>query len=186
VRRGNLNSGLYDLQPTAFVTRGNFDVELTIKAVNRINNKSGICWYDPDEDEWVWLTDNVWDSTSQTLTASAQGGGRYGAVLDLNAPTISHLNIRQGKTYFNPRQTIRFNLSDDLSGIADDRSIVILLDRQWMIPEYDPESEVCKTTPVEPLSDGNHHLEIQVTDRAGNTVSEFRQFLVKNRETPEP
>jgi hypothetical protein len=48
-----------------------------------------------------------------------------------------------------------------------------------MIPEYDPESKQCKTAPLKPLEEGNHHLGITVTDRAGNKAEHYMQFSVK-------
>jgi len=84
-----------------------------------------------------------------------------------------------GRTVDTPYPEIKFRLIDSLSGIADDRSIDIRIDDQWMIPEYDPHSQWCKTRPFHPLEPGEHRLTISVTDRAGHTTEQNMIFYVK-------
>ncbi|MBD3403391.1 peptidoglycan DD-metalloendopeptidase family protein [candidate division GN15 bacterium] len=180
-RMGDLNSDLYEIYPEAFLTRRDFEASIGIRAINQVNHKSGLCWWDQEENEWVWLTDSEWDDERRLVSASSRGGGRFAAVYDLTPPAISHINIRAGMTYYNPRPLIKFSLADNLSGIEDDRAIDIRLNGEWLIPEYDPESEECKTRPLERLEDGNHHLAIKVTDRAGNTAEQYLQFYVRDK-----
>ncbi len=75
--------------------------------------------------------------------------------------------------------TISFVLKDTLSGIKDDRNITIKLDGKWLIPEYDPVTGICETTPNEPLANGSHHLGIIVTDQAGNTTEQYLNFTMR-------
>ncbi len=178
---GDLNSDMYELSPEVFLTRKDFEVTFAIRSINQVNDKTGLCWWDPEKKEWVWLTDSRWNAERKTVTASAAGGGRYAALFDLQPPVISRINIKPGMTYYNPRPEIRFTLADNLSGIADDRAIDVRLNGQWLIPEYDPESKICKTRPVDPLPDGEHHVGITVVDRAGNRAEQYFRFIVKDK-----
>ncbi|HWR83671.1 MAG TPA: hypothetical protein VN285_10230, partial [Candidatus Deferrimicrobium sp.] len=60
-----------------------------------------------------------------------------------------------------------------------DRDIIVEIDGQWLIPEYDPETGQVKTKPLEPLSTGNHHLGIQVKDRVGNLTEQYLNFFIE-------
>ena len=50
-----------------------------------------------------------------------------------------------------------------------------------MIPEYDPNTKVCKTTPLEPMTDGMHNLRIVATDRVGNATEQKIHFFVRKK-----
>ncbi len=83
------------------------------------------------------------------------------------------------KKYRNANMPIRFELSDTLSGFEDDRNILIKLDGNWMIPEYDPETFICQTAPIKSLEPGEHHLAIVVTDRMGNKSEKYLKFWIR-------
>ncbi len=172
-----LNSNAYRIYPPAFVTRKPFDIiyDIPIK-MPETNRKSGLCWLDETNNKWVWL-DNTF--SNDTLTAGSIGGGYFAAVFDYEAPRISDLTIHDGYTYGNVRPAINFVIEDTLSGIEDDRSIVVKVDNVWLIPEYEPETGLVRTRPLEPLEPGRHHLGIQITDRAGNTTEQYLNFVVK-------
>ena len=176
-----LNSDHYRIFPEAFVCRNDFDITLKLSSKNKLNPKSGICWLDEEKNRWVWL-DNVYKDN--VLQAKTYGGGSFAAVYDFEPPKMKILSIADRKTYYNLRPSIDVFISDTLSGIEDDRSIVIKLDGQWMIPEYDPEKKLCTTRPLKPLKPGKHHLGVEVTDRAGNIAEQYLNFYVavkKNR-----
>lgn len=171
-----LNSDHYQILPEAFVCKDNFNISYKIPWVTGINKQSGLCWLDKEKDKWIWL-DNSFDNNR--LEAFSQGGGSFAAVIDYDAPTISRLTIFNGGSYQNPQPAVNFIIEDTISGIGDDRSIIIEVDGQWLIPEYDPESGWVRSKPLEPLKPGKHHLGIMVTDRAGNLFEQYLNFYVK-------
>jgi hypothetical protein len=175
--RMRMNSDLYTILPEAFVTRKDFEVNFRLGSTKGNNSLSGICWLDEEEDKWVWLEDNNFGDND--VTASSVGGGKFAAVFDHDPPQIDRLSMVPGRTVDTPYPEIKFRLIDSLSGIADDRSIDIRIDDQWMIPEYDPHSQWCKTRPFHPLEPGEHNLTISVTDRAGHTTEQNMIFYVK-------
>ncbi|UCC44282.1 MAG: M23 family metallopeptidase [Candidatus Zixiibacteriota bacterium] len=171
-----MNSDLYTILPEALVTAADFGVTYRVRGTQPKDSSSGLCWLDEKEDRWVWLKDS--DLKNNLISATSMGGGRFAARYDLKPPVISRLNLVAGRSVDSPFPSIEFHLSDSTSGIADDRSIDIRIDRKWMIPEYDPETEICTTAPVEPLEPGDHHLAIIVTDRAGNKAEQYLIFNV--------
>lgn len=172
----DLNSDAYEILPEAFRCREEFN--LTYEMIGDLpkNLLTGLCWMDKKERKWVWL-DNI--NQNNVLTAKSRGGGSFGAVVDYENPLIWNLNIRPNQQYADSLLTIRFALADSLSAFEDDRSIVIELDGKWVIPEYDPETNICITQPNEPLANGEHHLAIEAIDRAGNKSEKYLKFKIR-------
>ena len=173
-----LNSDYFRIDPPAFVCKKDFEVDMRLQRHPIITPKSGICWLDEKADRWIWL-DNTVDSANYAVKATAEGGGLFAALFDMDPPEIEQLNIKDRREYTNPILTISFVLNDSLSGFQDDRNITIKLDGQWLIPEFDPITGICKTTPNEPLTNGSHHLGIVVTDRAGNKTEQYLNFMIR-------
>ncbi|MFZ5980623.1 MAG: hypothetical protein ACOYVF_08305, partial [Candidatus Zixiibacteriota bacterium] len=98
---------------------------------------------------------------------------------------ISNLTIPYGGVVYENRPEISFVVMDTLSGIADDRNFTILVDDEWVIPEYDKESGNCKTRPNLSLGSGRHVYKIKVTDRAGNVVEQHVPFRVQLEVEPD-
>lgn len=170
----------YKLVPDEFPTRGEIDLRFVLNIPNSMNYRGGICRFDFKNEKWQWRPDNVF--SNNVLTASSASGGVFSAIFDLSAPMISDLSIKAREVIANNRPLLRLNVRDTLSGIADDKSFDIRIDRKWMIPEYDPESGICTFQPPEPLPNGEHHLAIKVTDRAGNLAEQYLIFTVSSRE----
>ncbi len=171
-----LLTNVYKILPQDFPTLEPLDVRLKLDLPNAMNDHAGICDFDFEKDSWNWIGDSRIAGT--TLTATVGGGGTFAAKLDISPPVIYNFSIRPRQRIANPRPTIEFNVIDSLSGIADDLSFDFQLDRQWMIPEYDPTLGSCTLTPPADLSDGDHHLAIKVTDRAGNVAEQYFIFTV--------
>ncbi|MEW6052016.1 MAG: hypothetical protein AB1644_13265 [Candidatus Zixiibacteriota bacterium] len=171
----NLNSDAYIISPPDFPLRQNLSLSYRMLIPNESNSKSGLCRLDDSGNTWLWQGGMEKDSL---LHASADRCGTYAAVFDFDAPTMKNLNVTDGQLLRDRMPLVRFTLWDSLSGIEDDRSIVLKIDGKWVIPEYDPEAEICQTQPVEPLADGEHHLSIEVKDRVGNEAHRYLKFRV--------
>ena len=74
---------------------------------------------------------------------------------------------------------IRFTMDDSLSGIGTDRNIEVLLDGQFIIPEWDPERNIVIGRADFKAKPGNHSLEIRVSDRAGNMTEKHVLFKIE-------
>jgi hypothetical protein len=175
-----LASALYEVLPTTFPVRKPFIIRGRLPQATTLEDYIGLCWLDEDKDKWVWLDDNKF--ADGFFRASSIGGGRFGLVADGDPPVIDRMNLIPKRTVLTSRPLIEFRLIDSLSGFLDDRNIDIRIDKKWMIPEYDPESKWCRTQPVEPLEDGEHHLAIVVTDQSGRRTEQYVLFYVKDSE----
>lgn len=173
-----VTSDHYWIDPRAFISRKDFDLTLKMRGINQAYAKAGVCWLDTTKNEWLWLTDNHWHDSLYGLTATSAGGGSFAAVFDSDPPEITALNYRPHATYPDPKRDISFKITDNLSGIEDDRSIEIRFDGEWMIPEYDPETGICKTQRLRNVGKGEHHIGIIVTDRAGNKGEQYVTFTI--------
>ncbi len=172
----DLNSDNYEIFPEAFRCREEFDISYKMAGDLPKNLLTGLCWLDKKKGNWTWLKNT---NENNLLTAKSRGGGSFAAVVDYDNPVIGNLNIRPNQIYTDSLLNIRFLLMDSLSGFEDDRSIVIELDGQWVIPEYDPETNVCITQPNAPLAAGEHHLAFTVIDRAGNKSEKYLIFKMR-------
>jgi hypothetical protein len=174
--RIGLNSPFYEILPEAFVCRQPFRLSLDLPYTNKRNDLSGLCWLDKKKDRWVWLDDSEY--LNDTVTATSLGGGGFAAVLDGEPPTFKLLTLADGRTYNNFKPAVNFVIDEELSGIGSDEDIVIEIDGNWLIPEYDPETGQIFSKPLEMLSEGQHHLGIRVRDRAGNLGEHYLKFRV--------
>jgi hypothetical protein len=175
--REQLNSDKYLIMPEAFVCREDYLVRMTFQGINHTDSLSGICWRDEKKQSWVWL-DNTWNSERRAFTAKSRGGGLFGAIHDFDPPNIRPITIYAGSRTNDPMQELRFLVKDTVSGIGDDTAFHITLNGEWLIPEYDFETNVLRTWPNTPMSKGPQQLTIRVTDRAGNSAEQTIDFTV--------
>lgn len=171
-----LNSDYYSIFPEAIMTKENISVSIKLDEADRNNNFDGLCWLDNKNNKWFWLENTL--QPDGYLTAGSIGGGTFALVSDFVPPRVEQLSLKHGSLITDRQPLISFILEDTLSGFADDRSINITLDNRWLIPEYNPQTKICQTRPLEPLSLDKHTLKIVAIDRAGNKVEQNVQFRV--------
>ena len=130
-----------------------------------------------DRKGWEYLGRDV-DPAGKFMTAQVWSLGPYALVADTKPPKISRVIPGKGSKTSARRPEITFRIVDNLSGIDSDKNIEILLDGEWLIPEYDPETYKCRTCPREELKLGRHKLEIIARDRVGHEDFFLRYFTV--------
>ncbi|RKX27026.1 MAG: hypothetical protein DRP45_02020 [Candidatus Zixiibacteriota bacterium] len=172
-----LNSASFRILPEVFVTRDEFGISLALSPEAKYADRSGLCWWDDRENEWIWIDEDSRDNSR--VAGPSNGGGLFASLFDIAPPTIKKLNVREGQTLKTLRPLIEFILEDDLSGIEDDRNIDIRINGQWLIPEYHPATGQCVAEPYELLKPGKCLLTIDITDRAGNRIELSRTFYVE-------
>jgi hypothetical protein len=175
--RFGLSSVLYRVLPETMPVRNEYSMRIKRTSKGVSQKHSGLCWLDERKDRWIWLEDST--GGDGYAGGPSLGGGKFGIVADGQVPRIDRMNIIPNRIVNKSRPEIEFRLIDSLSGFKDDRNIDIRIDGKWMIPEYDPESEMCRTRPVEPLADGEHYLSIIATDNSGRKAEEYVLFHVR-------
>ena len=173
-----LVSDIVELKPKAFICKSDFKVTYSVKKRDPFYERTGISWFNDDKNEWVWLNT---ERDGYNLSTASTGGGTFAVLYDLEPPVISKLNIIDKRTYPSNHFKITFEVDDLLSGIKDDLAFMVRLNKEWMIPEYDPESKKFVAFPEKPLETGNYHLGIEVVDAVGNKTEQYLNFYIKNR-----
>ncbi|KPL03332.1 MAG: hypothetical protein AMJ73_07470, partial [candidate division Zixibacteria bacterium SM1_73] len=141
---------------------------------------------DPQKLALYELTDAGWwrsighdlDSTNKIVSGKVRYFSSYALLEDTKPPVIEKIYPYNGKKFEQRKPEIKAIVKDDLSGIGSDLDILITIDGEWMIPEYDPETNVLTTRPTYPLSYGKHELLISVKDGVGNISEAKRYFFV--------
>jgi len=131
-----------------------------------------------DKGRWVWR-ESV--RSRGMITVNSHLMGTFALLKDTESPRVKKIYPPDGKTVFTARPEIRCEITENLSGIENHENIQVYLDGVWLIPEYDPETELMKTCPPEKIADGRHNLKIIVSDRAGNSGTVQTHFFVNTK-----
>jgi hypothetical protein len=116
-----------------------------------------------------------WDA----LTATIRSAGAFAILADRQPPSITGVTPARGATLAQRRPTIRFQVTDALSGIGTESDLQMTLDGKWVPVEYDPDLKSAKARPRWDLDPGRHRIEIVVRDRAGNETRLERTFGIR-------
>ncbi len=120
----------------------------------------------------------VIDSTLGMARLSTKSLPSFVVGADTIPPTVKILKPAQNQT-LGALKFVKILVDDSLSGLDSDRNFRIFIDKQWLIPEWDPERKLILARLYWPLSNGEHQLEVEVTDRAGNNTRQSINFTVK-------
>lgn len=115
--------------------------------------------------------------TEGRINCSTGQPGTFSYGRDTTAPSLTRISPGEGARV-RSNIAIRARIEDDGSGIASDSLLSVRVDGEWIPPEYDPEQHLLVAYPWEPLSIGEHTLEIHVQDWAGNVTMRTRRFEV--------
>lgn len=177
-RQLEVNSDHLLIEPEVFECRSNYDIAIKMVGSSLSKEKSGLCWLDKEEDYWVWLDTDIKDGY---VNSESTGGGSFVSCVDTKPPLIENLTLIPGLTYATSSPVFTCNLLDSLSGINSDTLILVRIDSEWRIPEYDPEGKKLIIRPFIPLENGEHHIGIEVRDRAGNVTEYYNKFFTRTR-----
>jgi hypothetical protein len=173
--RKSVYSGVYEIGPQTVPLAGDIAISMILDGKNP--DKLGF-YRLTGKREWFWLDHELDDGR---IVSSSRLLGTFAFLKDTKSPRIKKIYPPNGKTVFTGEPDIYCTVTDDLSGISDDKQTVIKLDGRWLIPEYDPETKILQTTPDRYLKDGKHLLEISVTDRSGNNRTVSSSFYVNTK-----
>lgn len=118
------------------------------------------------------------DSQAKTLSGKVRYLSTYALMEDKKAPKVKIVYPRKGRKIKNRLPQIHAQIWDDLSGFGSEEAIMVTIDGMWVIPEYDPEKGILKTTPSKPLSYGWHTLRIVAEDQVENRSVAERKFKI--------
>lgn len=173
-RVGRLVGHVVEIGPRSVPLAG--PLELAFALENPTSNTRPALYRLDDKNRWRWVDTLTGGDPGKAAVSSV---GVYGLLEDREKPKIRNVYPERGSIIKKNRPRISCRISDDLSGFSDDTRISVRLDGQWLVPEYDVETERLVTYPREPLTPGGHELIIEAVDREGNRRRVTSHFTVK-------
>ena len=137
----------------------------------------GIYYHDSKEG-WVFLK-NEHDTTMRVLSTEVLSLESFAVLKDSQPPKIERLNIVDGAVMKQSEFSVTVRISDNLSGIEDERSILMELDGEKLIFEWHPPSKTASYDSVVPIVKGKHKLIISARDNANNESVKIRNFTIR-------
>lgn len=147
---------------------------LRIKAGNlptRLQNKVMLAQIDP-------VSGKIYSATGKFADGWVEGNirvlGNYTLAVDTIAPKITQM-IFNGKKALKDANTLRFKITDNLSGIETIRGTI---DGKWVLFEYDPKNNLISYTfdKTRIQYKKNHSINLEVTDYKGNASTYKANF----------
>lgn len=168
--------GLYSFEPSTVPLNGFAKISLKYTEGNCIPQKLGL--YELTEGGWWKFIGQDLDTTNKTVSGKVRYFSTYALLEDTIPPVIKEIHPYNREKIKSRTLKIESVVKDNLSGIGSDLDILTTIDGKWMIPEYDPETNILFARPTFPLSYGKHELLISVKDRCGNRSEVKRDFFV--------
>ncbi|MBE0639502.1 MAG: M23 family metallopeptidase [Bacteroidales bacterium] len=103
-----------------------------------------------------------WDD--DYITAKIRDFGNYTVVADTLKPTITPVNIQNGKN-ISAQSNIRITIKDDLAGIESYRAT---MNGNWILMEWDPKNNLLEYKIDEHTKKGKNQFRLSVKDTRGN------------------
>ena len=127
-----------------------------------------------DGKNWTFLSD---DRVDGYISASIRRLKYFALLSDIEKPSLAIITpIKTSTANANPH--IKIILRDDQSGIVREEDIVINLNEEKLIFEYDPEEHKAIGFLRHPLNKGLHVIEASVQDAAGNKTEIRKEFKI--------
>jgi hypothetical protein len=127
--------------------------------------------------KWGYL-DRLSSDDGLAVGARVKSLGTFVLLEDGIEPLIWRVRPRDGATIQQGRPVLSAKVRDTGSGIGSELDVILKLDGQRLISRYDPPIEAVLYQPREPLGPGQHVLEVEVIDRAGNRSQATSRFTV--------
>ncbi len=115
----------------------------------------------------------------RAVAAEVPSFSTYALLLDETPPRVRILRPESHAKVADRRPELAARIRDSGSGIRREEDILMRLDGQRLIAEYDPEAGQVTARPRQPLTAGSHKLEVAVTDASGNRARAVRSFTVR-------
>jgi Peptidase family M23 len=116
------------------------------------------------------------DSTGY-VSATAGSLGSYRIKIDSIPPEITKIRPQNNSTVTSSMPQISFAMKDELSGFSSDTLLIVTLDGEYLISEYDVDNKIVHSYLSTGLQTGRHELVILARDRMGNETRRNSTFI---------
>jgi hypothetical protein len=104
--------------------------------------------------------------------------GKFVVGTDTIPPQVQIDSPQSGKTY-NSNPKIKLFLKDTISGIENEDHILLSMDGEYVLPEWDPEEDIVVGIMNHQLKSGNHTFSVSIRDRSGNIARQAVYFKIQ-------
>jgi len=129
------------------------------------------------DNKFVYLSTKI-DSNNLFFTAKSSSLGKFVVATDTIPPEVQIDSPLSGKTYKSNPQ-IKLFLKDTISGIEDENHLLLSMDGEYVLPEWDPEEDLVIGILEHPLKSGNHTFSASIRDRSGNITRQAVYFKIQ-------
>ena len=169
-------SRLINIEPNYQILKNSVLLTLAYNDICRYPEKLGIYKLKPSKG-FSFAGGNT-DTLNHYISAKSSTLGRFFVGLDTIAPVIKIILPKWGKT-LKPGFIIKFKVKDTLSDIATEDDISVTIDGKFVLPEWDPETEIVVVRPHWRIEKGKHLIRILVKDAVGNENIKELSVMVK-------
>ena len=172
----NLVTPVYKISPNYQPMKEIIKVLLRYPHTTIDREKLGMYYHDMKEG-WVFLKSDH-DTSMTVMSTDVLSLESFAVLSDMIPPKISKVTPLDRSVVSKENLRISAEITDDLSGIEDERSIQFKLDGKKLIFEWHPASNTATYVSDRNLSKGKHRLQISAVDNARNeSVINFSFYI---------
>lgn len=167
--------GVYEIFPQDVPFKKSGRLELQYPVEDNQPEKLGI--YRQSRRGWGFVGNKI-DKKNRTISSQVSNLGVFTLIRDTIPPVLKIRYPLDNSIIRDNSPRLLAIVYDELSGIENERSIVMKLDGQTVIAEYDPEAKTIKFIPDEPISPGEHFVTVWASDNCNNEISVSSKFVM--------
>jgi hypothetical protein len=175
---GEIISGPYELKPYLIPFNDEIQLNIAIESVHSIKHL-GIYHYNQKKFIWQYLPSQL-SIDSLHMTTSILSGEIFAVIEEYNPPEFSNFIPAINGTYYSSDiEHISFHIEDTFSGLEGETDVIVKLDENPVIFEYNSYQKKIRYPLKNNLKKGTHTLYVQASDRVGNRSIVKGDFYIK-------
>jgi hypothetical protein len=168
---------IYEIFPQDVPFKKSGRIELQYPVSDTQPEQLGI--YRKSRQGWGFVGNKI-DFERRVISSQVANLGVFTLIQDTITPVLTVRYPQNNSVIRDDMPGLLAVVYDDLSGIEDERSIVMKLDGQIVIAEYDPEARTIKYIPEAPLSPDEHTISVWAKDNSNNEIFVSNKFTIIN------
>lgn len=166
---------VYEILPQDVLLKGSATIELEYPVGDSLPEKLGI--YSGYGSRWGFAGNTI-DTKRNIISTNIKNFNQVTLIRDTVPPVIEFRKPFNNSKIKQRKPVLLAAAYDKLSGFTSEKSIVMELDGQMVIAEYDPETKSVEYDCETPLAIGRHILTVKATDNCQNKSIQSRYFYV--------
>jgi len=166
---------VYELFPRDIPFKKSARIELQYPESDSLPDKLGIYRINSSK---PGFSGNQLNYQNNTISCNVSNLGAFTLIRDIVLPNVSIKRPRNNAVINSSQLSFIAVVDDQLSGIASERSIIMKLDGEVVIAEYDPEEKTIKYQPDTPLLAGEHTITVSAEDNSENETTVTHKFYI--------